>query len=209
MKLKVYNVEASTFQEEDFPLIPLFQEDEGVQALRQVLIAFRANLRQGNACAKMRGEVSGTGKKPWKQKGTGMARHGSRRSPIWYKGGVVFGPRPRDYSQKINKKVKTLALARALFDSASRQKLRLIDAFDLPAVKTARFAEIVSRIVPEGKVLIVDKGFSNNVLLSARNIQRLHMQDALSLNPYDLVEFNQLVMTRVGLSTLLTRLGEE
>ncbi len=110
--------------------LPTFEGDKGLQAVKEVVVAINANNRQGTHSTKTRGEVRGGGKKPWRQKGTGRARAGSIRSPLWVGGGVVFGPKPRDYSKKINAKVKALAFSRALFDRASAGEIAVIEAFE-------------------------------------------------------------------------------
>ena len=112
MKLTVFNSDGTTSSEKDFAGLPVFEGDKGLQAVKEVIVAINANNRQGTHSTKTRGEVRGGGKKPWRQKGTGRARAGSIRSPLWGGGGVVFGPKPRDYSKKINGKVKTLAFSR-------------------------------------------------------------------------------------------------
>ena len=129
MKLKVYTADGSQFVEKDFDGIETFEGDKGLQAVKQVAVAHRANARQGTRSTKTRGEVSGGGKKPFKQKGTGRARAGSTRSPLWSGGGVAHGPKPLDFSQKINQKVKTLALKRAFFDRAVAGEIEIIESF--------------------------------------------------------------------------------
>jgi len=126
MKFKLYNNTGSSSQEKEISDFPTFEGDRGVNALRQVILAHQANARQGNASTKTRAEVSGTGKKAFRQKGTGMARRGNRRTPIMKGGGVAFGPKPRDYSQKLNKKQRQLALGRALYEQATSGTLNLI-----------------------------------------------------------------------------------
>ena len=117
MKFKIYSPDGATSREAEFD-IPAFEGDKGVQAVKEVVVAHQANARLGTHSTKRRGEVRGGGKKPWRQKGTGRARAGSTRSPLWPGGGVVFGPKPRDYTKKINAKVRALAFSRALFDRA-------------------------------------------------------------------------------------------
>src|SRR5690606_32276666 len=123
---------------------------------------------------------------PWRQKGTGRARAGSTRSPIWSGGGVVFGPKPRDYSKKINAKVKALAFSRALFDRASAGEISAIEAFDAKVAKTKVASQIVSRIAPKGKGLLVDAPFSADTTRAIRNIVRVSLQEAAKLNTVDL-----------------------
>lgn len=142
MKLKVYSSDASKTSEQEFN-VPTFEGDKGVQAVKEVVVAHRANARQGTRSTKTRGEVRGGGKKPWNQKGSGRARAGSNRSPLWSGGGVVFGPKPRDFSKKINNKVKALAFARALFDRASAGEVEVIEAFSPAQPKTKILNKVV------------------------------------------------------------------
>lgn len=206
-KFKLYNSDATTVEEIEFQNFPSFEGDKGIRALKDCIVAIEANMRQGNACAKMRGEVSGTGKKPWRQKGTGMARHGSKRSPIWVGGGVAHGPRPRDYSQKINKKVKRLGLSRALFDCSIEENLSLIESFNVPSAKTKFFNNIIERVSTKGSVLIVDDYFKDDVLLSARNLKRVYVIDANSLNAWDLVRHQTILISKNAFELLLERIN--
>lgn len=206
-KLKVYSSEGASVGEKGFHELPTYEGDKGLRSLKDCIVAFQANMRQGNACAKMRGEVSGTGKKPWRQKGTGMARHGSRRSPIWVGGGVAHGPRPRDYSQKINKKVKRLGLGRALFDCVTEGSLSLIQSFEVPQPKTKFFNDLISKISPSGSILIVDEFFKDDVLLSARNIPRVFIIDVDSLNAWDLVKHESIIISEGAFQRLLKRVN--
>src|ERR1700712_21677 len=159
MKLKIFTSDASNSSEKEFNL-PTFEGKKGLQAVKEVVVAHNANARLGTHSTKTRGEVRGGGKKPWAQKGTGRARAGSIRSPLWGGGGVVFGPKPRDYSKKINAKVKALAFSRALFDRASAGEIAVIDAFDIALTKTKAINAVVSLIAPKGKVLLVDAPFA-------------------------------------------------
>lgn len=205
MKLKVFSTDGSSSSEKEFDHFPSFEGDKGQQAIRQVLIAYQANARQGNASTKTRAEVSGTGKKPFRQKGSGRARQGNLRSPIWRKGGVVFGPKPRDYSQKVNRKVKALAFSRALFDAASNEALSVIEKWDSSTPKTKEFNKVLSLIAPEGKVLILDDSFEDNTVLSARNIARVAISDSSSVNVGDLVRYNKIIASEKSISTLIAR----
>src|SRR4051812_11334 len=178
MKLTVFSSDGTTSREQDFDGLPTFEGDKGLQALKEVIVAINANNRQGTHSTKTRGEVRGGGKKPWRQKGTGRARAGSIRSPLWVGGGVVFGPKPRDYSKKINAKVKQLAFSRALFDRATAGEIAVIEQFDSKAKKTKAMNEIVGRIAPKGRVLLVDAPFATEASLAARNLARVTLQDA-------------------------------
>lgn len=209
MKFKLYNSDGASFDEVEFSNFPVFEGDEGLPALKDALVAYMANVRQGNACVKTRAEVSGTGKKPWRQKGTGHARHGSKRSPIWVGGGVAHGPKPRDFSQKLNKKVKNLAFGRALFDSAENGALALIKDFNLEQPKTAILNAIVEKISAEGTILFVDAFFTQNAVLAARNNKRIFMIDADSLNAWDLVRHDFVLIAQESMERILSRLGAD
>lgn len=207
MKLKVYTPDGASFSEKEFARIPVFEGAKGRMALRQTILAIQANLRQGNASAKTKAEVSGSGKKPFRQKGTGRARQGSTRSPLHPGGGVVFGPKPRDYSQKVNKKVKRLALSRALFDRASQEGVTLIEKWQVAEAKTKLFAAVVNLIRPTGKVLVVDTVFGDHSALAARNIERVYLAEVDSLNAFDLVRFDQVVFSEQAFDKLLNRIN--
>jgi large subunit ribosomal protein L4 len=204
MKLKVYTPDAATSTEQEFAL-PVFEGDKGLQAVKEVVVAHQANARQGTRSTKTRGEVSGGGKKPFRQKGTGRARAGSTRSPLWSGGGVVFGPRPRDFSKKINAKVKALAFRRALFDRAVAGEIDVIEAFAPAQPKTKLMNEIIERIAPQGKVLIVDAPFSPESFRAARNLARVTLQEAAKLNTLDLCQYSRIVVSTKAMATILAR----
>jgi len=204
MKLKVYSSDGAKAQEKDFALKE-FEGKKGLQALKETLVAYQANARQGTSKTKDFGEVKGTGKKPWRQKGTGNARHGSRRSPLWVKGAVVFGPRPRDWSLTINQKVRQLALQRALFDKASEGGLSLIEKIAPAQPKTKAINQVLSRIHPEGKILLVDETFEKNAQRAARNLARVEMVAADSVNALDLVSHACVLVSESGFQKILAR----
>ncbi|MDR2779076.1 MAG: 50S ribosomal protein L4 [Puniceicoccales bacterium] len=209
MKLKFYSSDFSSCSESDIPGFMPLEGDKGVVALKQYLVALGANLRQGNACTKDRGDVSGTGKKPYRQKGTGMARQGSKRSPIWAGGGVVFGPKPRDYSQKINRRVKRLALMRALSDKAIEGDLAVVDKLICDGgPKTKKINAILERAFKNGSILFVDDSFDANFVLASRNIERVFMIDGHSLNAFDVVRHKNIVLSEDALKTMVTRLAD-
>jgi large subunit ribosomal protein L4 len=207
MKLTVFNSDGTTSREQDFAGIPSFEGDKGTQALKEVIVAINANNRQGTHSTKTRGEVRGGGKKPWRQKGTGRARAGSIRSPLWVGGGVVFGPKPRDYSKKINAKVKSLAFSRALFDRASAGEIAVIEQFVADAKKTKVVNSILGRIAPAGKVLLVDAPFSKGTAQAARNIERVYLQEAAKLNPVDLAKYKKIIVSTKALETIIARIN--
>jgi large subunit ribosomal protein L4 len=204
MKLKVYSPDAKTSREQEFGL-PVFEGDRGVQALKQVIVAIRANMRLGTHSTKRRGEVRGGGKKPWNQKGSGRARAGSIRSPLWPGGGVVFGPKPRDYSQKINGKVKSLAFSRALFERAVAGEIEVIEAWQVAPAKTKVISELLTRIAPKGKLLLVDAPFAVEILRAARNLKRVSMQEAAKLNSLDLAQYQRIIVSAKALDTIIAR----
>lgn len=204
MKLKVYSSDATKSSEQEFN-IPTFADNKGVQAVKEVVVAHRANARQGTRSTKTRGEVRGGGKKPWNQKGTGRARAGSSRSPLWSGGGVVFGPKPRDFSKKINNKVKALAFARALFDRATAGEVDVIEAFSPAQPKTKLLSKVVRTIAPKGSVLLVDAPFTAEASRAARNLDRVSLTEAAKLNTLDLVQYSKIVLSTKALEAVIAR----
>ncbi len=205
MKLTVFSSDGKTSSEKDFANIPTFEGDKGLQAVKEVIVAINANNRQGTHSTKTRGEVRGGGKKPWRQKGTGRARAGSIRSPLWSGGGVVFGPKPRDYSKKINNKVKQLAFSRALFDRATAGEIAVIDSFDTKMIKTKAVNTVVGLIAPKGKVLLVDAPFAAETFRASRNLERVSLQDASKLNTLDLAQYAKIIVSTKALDAIITR----
>ena len=204
MKLTVFSSDAAKSSVQEFNL-PTFEGSKGLQAVKEVVVAHRANARLGTHSTKTRGEVSGGGKKPWAQKGTGRARAGSNRSPIWVGGGVVFGPKPRDYSKKINGKVKALAFNRALFDRATAGDISVIDTFVSKDAKTKAMSAVLARIAPKGKVLVVDAPFSSEASSATRNLALFTLQEAAKLNTLDLVQYAKIVVSSKALETIIVR----
>jgi len=208
MKLKVYTADGLVSEEREFD-IPLLKSGDGVSALKQVLLAHRANKRQGTSSAKTRSEVSGTGRKPYRQKGTGAARHGSRRSPIFTGGGVTFGPKPRSYSQKINRKVRRLAFQRALFDRASDGEMDVIERLEISEPKTRLFGAVIKQIAPNGSVLVIDEKFDDSVILASRNINRVSVMESSTVNAFLLSLHDRVVVSEKGIANLLKRAEDE
>jgi large subunit ribosomal protein L4 len=164
-------------------------------ALHQVIKAYLANQRQGNASTKTRGEVQGSTRKVWRQKGTGRARQGSIRAPHWKGGGVAFGPRPRDYQQDVPKKVKALARRSAFNARALAEQVAVIEAFDGEVAKTRHVAELLRKIgVTKNKVLILTDGNRPNIYLSARNLQNVRVLPYREVSAYDIMNANQLLI---------------
>lgn len=182
----------------------LTEEGKGARALHQTVVAYRNNRRSGTASTKRRGEVAGSGKKLWKQKGTGNARMGSRRSPIWRGGAVSWGPRPRDYSQKINKKVKQLALRTALTGRINEADVIRVDNFVVADGKTRSFVAAVRAITDAKKVLIVGS-FDEITLRAARNVAWVQMTRSEEVNAENLLNYGKVILTAHAMEVLARR----
>ena len=161
-----------------------------------------ANCRQGTQSALTRAEVSGGGKKPWRQKGTGHARQGSTRAPQWTHGGIVFAPKPRDYSYVLNKKVKRLALKSVLSAKAAEGKLVVIDSINMDAIKTAEFRKFLNAVNVDGKAVVVTPAVDSVIVKSARNIPGVLTTPAVQLNVYDIVNAQYLVVDQTALAKI-------
>ena len=173
----------------------VFGIEPNQQALYDVVKAQRAAMRQGTHKTKTRTEVRGGGRKPWKQKGTGRARSGSTRSPLWTGGGVVFGPSPRDYSVKVNRKVRRLALKSVLSQKLSDEKLRVLDKLELSEIKTKGMTEVLNSLEVSGKVAFICKDANENAAMSARNIPGVTVTTASHVSVYELMNFKTVVVT--------------
>jgi large subunit ribosomal protein L4 len=209
MKFTIFSPDGTTSREQDFDGIPTFEGDRGLQAVKEVIVAINANNRLGTHSTKTRAEVSGGGRKPWRQKGTGRARAGSSRSPLWSGGGVVFGPKPRDYNKKINGKVKALAFSRALFDRATAGEIAVIENFGFTVKKTKVVSKVVGLIAPKGKILLVDAPFAADTRLAARNLERVTLQEAAKLNTLDLAQYKKIIVSTKALETIIARVTGE
>ena len=183
----------------------LFNVEINTGILHEVVCMQRANRRSGNACTKTRGEVSGGGAKPWKQKGTGRARAGSNRSPVWRGGGTVFGPKPRDYSYSLPKKVKRLALRMALSARNQEGNLVIVDQIDLPEIKTKNFTKIMNNFSFDD-CLVVTEGVDEKINLSARNAIGFKVLPVAGLNVYDILKYSKLMLLQSSLAKLEERL---
>ena len=160
-----------------------------------------ANNRQGTQSAKTRSEVSGGGRKPWRQKGTRHARQGSTRAPQWTGGGIVFAPKPRDYSFKMNKKEKRIALLSALSSKVAESKIVVLDEFKLDEIKTKKFVEVMNNLKVEN-ALVVLEGENKNVVLSGRNIPSVKVTATNEINTYDVLKYTTLVVTKAAVEKL-------
>lgn len=193
---------------EELELDPhVFDGEVKKKTLYQAIVGYRCNQRLGLAATKTRGEVSGGGKKPWRQKGTGRARHGSTRSPLWRHGGVVFGPHPRDFSYKMPQKIRNEALRSSLNAKISAGDLVLVEKVHILNPKTKDFVKFLAALkMMRERVLCVIEGITDNVKLSARNIPNLQLIDSLSLNALDVVNSKKVIMSRDSLKSLTKRL---
>jgi large subunit ribosomal protein L4 len=180
----------------------VFGIEPNEQALYDVVKAQRAAMRQGTHKVKTRSEVSGGGRKPWRQKGTGRARQGSIRSPQWRGGGVVFGPQPRDYYFKVNRKVRRLALRSALSLKVTEKALTILDAFALETAKTKSMVEILANLKVEGKTLIIVDAIEPNVLLSARNIEGVEVTTSEQASVFEIMNAKNLLVTQSAANKL-------
>ena len=192
--VKVINFKGEIIGEESLS-DTVFAAPVHVPAMHQVVVAQQANARQGTHSTKTRGEVRGGGRKPWRQKHTGRARHGSRRSPIWVGGGITHGPHPRDYHQKVNKKVRRLALKSALSLKVSEGSLVLLDSIDIEKPSTKVMASFLSEIDAGKKVLIMVGESSPAIYKSASNIPGTMVLHVDSINVYDILNHNRMVLT--------------
>jgi len=170
-------------------------------AVHMAVVQYLANQRQGTKSTKTRAEVRGGGRKPWRQKGTGRARQGSTRSPQWTGGGVVFAPKPRNFSFKLNKKLKRLALKSALSDKVNQSKLLVLDSLELPEIKTKAMAEVCTSL-ELGKAMFVMDGSNTNVILSARNIPNIKTAAVNTINVYDILNYDSLVVTKAAVEKI-------
>ena len=172
------------------------------KVMHAAVVNFLANQRQGTQSTKTRSEVSGGGRKPWRQKGTGHARQGSTRAPHWTHGGIVFAPKPRDYSYTLNKKAKRLALKSALSAKVAETNLVVIDSIKMDAPKTAEFAKFLAAVGCNTKTLVVTAEADQNVVKSGRNIPGCEVTFANVINVYDIVNATKLVVDQAALAKI-------
>jgi len=202
MKAKLYQQSGSEIGEVDLP-DSVFAAEVNESLLHQVIKSYQANLRQGTAKTKGRGEVSGGGKKPWRQKGTGRARAGSNTSPLWARGGKAFGPSPRDYYTVIPRKLKKLALVSALSSRATDGLISVVDSIACEEPKTKVIAKMLEAMNLAGKknLLILDNDGVNNVYLSSRNIWGLDIRPVAEINALDIISSDNIIFGGEGLIT--------
>lgn len=180
--------------------------EKGKQAVHDVVTAYLADCRAGTASTKTRSEVRGGGAKPYRQKGTGRARAGSRVSPLWTGGGVIFGPKPRSYAKKVNKKVRTLALRRAFSERVKEDAVLVVDKFDLPDHKTRNVAAMLKELGAGETVLMVTRDYEDSLLRATGNLPNLLLMKAASVNVYQLLRFHKIIFAKDALEEFLTRI---
>ena len=186
----------------------LVQDGRGTQAVHDTVVAYRAAQRMGTASTKNVGEVAGTNKKPWRQKGTGRARAGSFQSPLWRGGGVVFGPKPRDFGKKVSKGTRQLALRKALSERLRAGDVVLVDDLKLSSPKTKDFVGVLTALELKGSALIVSQKADKNLELASRNVPNVAVTTSETLNTYDVLRSDKLVFTRGAFEQVEARLGK-
>ncbi len=206
MKLNVLNKNSEVVGDIELTLPDKASVDKGV-LFNRVVRTMLTNARQGNACAKTRGEVSGGGKKPWKQKGTGRARAGSIRSPLFVGGGVVFPPKPKDYFLKMNKKEKRLAFAEAVAQRAQEGGFIVLDELNFEAPKTKEAYALIKKLNVNKALVVLEAGM-RNAYLSLRNIDGIEVKNIDTLNTYDLLRFKKIIAPKSVIDKLNRRISD-
>src|SRR5579885_1689928 len=200
MKIAIKNIEGKEQGELEVQF-PLIEDGKGTQAVHDTVVAYQAAQRSGTASTKTMGEVAGTGKKPWRQKGTGRARAGSFASPLWRGGGVVFGPKPRDFRKKVSRKTRQLALRKALSERVRSGDVLLVDDLTLASPKTKEFVSLLTALQVKGTTLIV-AGADRNLQLASRNVPEVSVTTSELLNTYDVLRPDKLLFTKEAFEKL-------
>ncbi|HYE31689.1 MAG TPA: 50S ribosomal protein L4 [Methylomirabilota bacterium] len=209
MKLTVKKLDGGTAGELDVTF-PLVEAEKGNQAVHDVIVAYQAAQRSGTHSTKTMGEVAGSGKKPWRQKGTGRARAGSFASPLWRGGGVVFGPKPRDYTKKVSKTTKQLALRKAVTERLNAGDITIVDDIKLAAPKTKEFVNVLGKLdLTETKsILVVAPASDRSLVLAVGNVPYADVTTASDFNTYQALRFDKIVFTRDAFQKLNERLAK-
>jgi large subunit ribosomal protein L4 len=208
MKIAIKDIQGKSQGEHEVKFA-LIEDGSGTQAVHDTVVAYQAAQRMGTACTKNVGDVAGSNKKPWKQKGTGRARAGSFASPLWRGGGVVFGPKPRDFSKKVNTKTKQLALRKALSERLKAGDVVVVDDFKLGSAKTKDFVGVLAALELTGTALIVAHDANKNLTLASRNIPNVALATSDSLNTYDVLRPDKLIFTRGAFEKVEARLSKD
>jgi large subunit ribosomal protein L4 len=198
-----------TIEEAKKANLELIENGRGTQAVHDVIVAMRAARRSGTASTKTKATVNLSGKKPWRQKGTGRARAGYASSPVWVGGGVVFGPHPRDYSKKVTKSVKRLALRKALSSRIAAGDVLVVENFAVKEPKTKQFVKLVATATPEEKVLVISKAFDEVTYKAARNVQPAQLVTSLEVNTEQLLAYKKIIVTNDALTQLAERISKQ
>jgi large subunit ribosomal protein L4 len=185
--------------------IDMIEGGRGTQAVHDVVVAMRAARRSGTANTKTKAEVDLSGAKPWRQKGTGRARAGYASSPIWRGGGVVFGPKPRDYSKKVSKTLRRLAFRKALSERIAAGDVLTVDKFAVSEIKTKSFIDLVKKATDARKVLLISDSFDEKTQKSARNVKPVTLATASDVNTEQLLSFEKILVTSAALAKLAER----
>ncbi len=204
-KLSVCDMKGAALSEVEFP-DALLVTGKGSQAVHDAVVAHQAALRSGTASTLRKGEVAGSGKKPWKQKGTGRARAGYKQSPVWRGGGVAFGPHPRSYAKKMSKKVARLAFRRAFSDLVRENRVRVVDQFEMAEPKAKAAVAVLKALGVKGGALILVDKLAPSLICAVRNLPAVEATTALSVSTYQLLQYPQVIMTRAALDGLRARL---
>ena len=199
-KVSVYNIEGKVVGDMELN-DAVFGVEVNNHLVHQAVVLQLANKRQGTQSAKTRSEVSGGGRKPWRQKGTGHARQGSTRAPQWTGGGIVFAPKPRDYSFKMNKKEKNLALKSVLTSKVAEDKLIVLDSISFDEIKTKKMVAVLNNLKAD-KALVVLNDNDKNVILSAKNIPDVKTALTNTINVYDILKYDKLIVTKDAVATI-------
>ena len=200
-KLKVYNMQAGEVGQIDLA-DELFAVPYNEALIHEVVVAYNANQRQGTKSALTRSEVRGHAKKPWRQKGTGRARHGSTKGPQWTGGGVVFAPKPRDFSKKVNKQKKRYALLSALSTKIAQNEVVVLDKFAFEAPKTKEAQAFLNAFKFDKSVLVINAENDKNIMLATANIPALSVEEAANINVYDIVSNKNIVLTQSAIKSI-------
>lgn len=199
-QVAVYNIEGKEVDKLELN-DSVFGVEINEHLVHMAVVAQLANKRQGTQSAKTRAEVRGGGRKPWRQKGTGHARQGSTRSPQWTGGGVVFAPKPRDYSMKLNKKEKANAMKSVLTSKVNEEKFIVLDEFKLDEIKTKKFVEVMNNL-EVAKALVVTKDNDKNLVLSAKNVPDVKTTLTNTINVYDILKYDTVVITKDAVAAI-------
>ena len=203
MKINIHSIKGDLVDKIDADE-KIFKVELNKSVVRQAVLAEMTNLRQGTHASKNRSSVRGGGKKPWKQKGRGVARAGTIRSPLWKGGGVVFGPEPHSYKHKLPKKMKKLARRSVVSDKLSRGEFMVLDSIDIETKKTSEFVLMLKELKLENKkVTILVSSFEENLILSSRNVRNVFIEDVKNISVYDMLDSDMVVTDKQGFANLI------